>query len=250
MVESLANLDHGADHIATYLEQFSAEALPPFSLTFKQVQIVEECFSKATVPEIMQSLDVLAKNKEDVWCAEILTLLRTMSPTSLAVTLSLLQRAKGTTFKGCLSMEYELAKKFISSVPDMREGVAAKLIRKEKVASWNPASLDNVSMQFVSSLFQSSSDGDRLEFSNDIDFEDYPHRDNALPSVERLKQFTCENRHLQSREVLIKKLLDAGHHKLGLAEKLQTGISAHVRTRKEVESAGRTAASNLTWIDS
>lgn len=247
-MESLANLDCGADNLAAYLEQF-CETLDPFSLDEDKLRTIDECFSKPAVSEIFHCLEHHARHGNAAWSAEILSLLRIMSPTALAVTHAMLQRAKSMTFKRCLAMEYELAKNFMASVADMREGVTSKLIRKEKTAKWNPATLDAVSPQFVNSLFQPTVDPDRLEFSNDIDYEYYPHRDHALPTRQRLRQLVYEHRQLDSREALTRKLLDANHHKLGLCERLEAEFAAHVRTRKELESQGRAAASNLTWID-
>lgn len=247
MLESLANLDHGAENLSAYLEQFSGD-LQEFSLA-DRMSLINKCFSPLSYRNIVGSLE--AADKEDAGRASgMLDTLKTMSPTALFATLALLRRGKGMSFKHCLEMEYTLAKNFMRHVPDLKEGITAKLVRKEKAGQWRPASFTDVSENSIESLFAPEpTDLDRLEFLNDTDYDQYPHCDNALPSRQRIKQMVLENRNLASCKELIESICSAHHQKQGLRAKLERVMKEHVRSREELEKSGRMAVSSLTWVD-
>ncbi|KAG1430237.1 hypothetical protein G6F57_023043 [Rhizopus arrhizus] len=68
------------------IEEFSAEleAEPTFSLGGPIRQAIDRCFKYDTIEEIIKALE---KDEQTEWAQETLKLLRSMSPTSLKVTI-------------------------------------------------------------------------------------------------------------------------------------------------------------------
>lgn len=76
-----------------------------------------------------------------------------MSPTSLKVVLKQIQNGKSLDLKGCLDMEYRMAKQMMNG-KDFFEGVRAMLIDKDKSPKWDPSSLDQISTEMVEEYFK------------------------------------------------------------------------------------------------
>lgn len=245
VIESLSKATYGLESLPAYLEQFSGD-LQDFSLR-SHMNAIDRIFSSWSVRDIYKLLNV---SKDQSFCAETLKTMNAMSPTAMFATLALLRRGRSMSLKDCLEMEYTLAKNFMIKVPDLPEGINAKLIRKEKSTTWNPSTVDAIEDSFIESLFQREKDDiDTLDFANQQDYRQYPHRDNALPTVQRIKEYVVENRNMKSTDELVEQICRVNHHKMGLREKLISVIQQHVKTREEIEKEGRMAVTNLTWID-
>lgn len=243
-LESLCLSNLALESLPAYIEQFSAE-YEPYSLS-SIMKNINQCFSAPSLGDIFKRLKLI--NNE--WSMETLETIKKMSPTALAVTFELYHRGSDSSFKTCFRTEYNLAKNFLEKVPDLPEGIEAKLVKKLKSAKWNPESIDLVTKEQIQSLFSSNTKLlDELEFHNNIDFEDYPHRDLALPTFEQIKQLVNRNRSRSSwREILDQYCIDH-HHKLGLREKIESIMSKHVKTREDLEKDNRIAVSGLNWTD-
>ena len=231
-MESLVNLSDFSTGLPAYLEQFSGE-LPEYTLE-KHGEIVERCFGRATLGEMLAELERQAQSSE--WAAGVLAEMLKMSPTAMMATHLMLQRGAALTLKGCLRMEYTMAKNFILHVPDMTRGIKAKLIEKSPVVNWQPARVSELREDTVQALLSSKGlsplEMDEITFLNDIDYEQYPHWRHSLPSLERIRELVDEHRSLGSREELLSRT-----------------FAKHVRTRRELEKEGKVPSANLTWID-
>lgn len=249
-LESLYHSQVDPGQLSSYLEQFSGE-LEPFSLA-PLVKEIDRCFSPNQLSDIIRNLED-SSNLHQSWAKDTLTLIRTLSPTALKATLNLLIRGKSMTFKNCLRMEYNLGRNFLDKVIDMRNGIISKLVKKEKNPKWSPETIEQVSDEFINSLFTTNDDKDgiseRLEFMNNIDFEQYPHQGNALPSIDQIKQIVQQNRNLSNWNEIVDKICKERYNKIGLREKLEEVIPKHVKSREELEKDGRIAVTNLTWVE-
>lgn len=245
MIESLSQSNVPVEQISAYIEQFSGE-YEEYNLA-KHLKDVNHCFSALSISEMMSRLEEYPK---DSWVGGVLRTLKKMSPTAVVTTISLLRRGKTKTFKNCLKMEYTLAKAFLDRVPDLKEGIIGKLVHKSKAVTWNPSSFEAVDTSFINGLFEENRrNGDQLNFSNDIDFEQYPHRDTTLPTVEEIRQIVQLNRNVSKPEIVIEEICRARHNKVGLRQKLESVMSEHVVTREVMEKEGRTAVNSLNWRD-
>ncbi len=106
-----------------------------------------------------------------------LSILRSVSPTSLKVTLEQLRRGAKMHLSDCFKMEYRMVRQFLST-PDFIEGVSAKLLEKREPV-WTPSLTD---MSLITpavvdlKFFEKKVNMKDLELYNRISYYDYPHR--------------------------------------------------------------------------
>jgi enoyl-CoA hydratase len=125
------------------------EALPPYSLAADRAAI-DQCFSAATVTEIVQRLEALSAN----WSQAALKALRNVSPTALHFTLRALRRGRDLTLKQALDAEFALTKTTMA-YPDFAEGVRAMVIDKDRKPAWQPSRIEDVDPARIDALFAS-----------------------------------------------------------------------------------------------
>lgn len=103
---------------------------------------VEKTFCFSSVEEILLALDT---HKSD-WARATKDTLMRMSPSSLKVTLRMLQNAP-PTLRQCLELEYQLGNHFLER-DDFYEGVRSVLVDKDNKPVWKPALLKDVDTNF------------------------------------------------------------------------------------------------------
>lgn len=212
-------------HLNSILNTFITEDWQPFSLQ-ALLPHINCCFSGETVEEIVERLGQLQSTKDKSiasWATKTLETLSKMSPTSLKVTLELMRRGRQSTFKECFRMECTLAANMLDRVPDLYEGISAKLVRKLPTAQWKPSTLELVKLDFIKDLFVSTKDTPRVAFlsTSSDDYSEYPHVANGLPTTPQLQAMIQANQHLESWDAICQAILDECHNKQGVFEKLQ-----------------------------
>ncbi|XP_076631569.1 3-hydroxyisobutyryl-CoA hydrolase isoform X1 [Colletes latitarsis] len=111
---------------------------------------IDECFSASSVEEIVDRL----KQDNSEWAKKTLQTLLQMSPTSLKVTMSAIQKGATLSLADCLKMEFKLACNYgLKKNSDFCEGVRALLIDKDQKPTWNPQSLGKVTDAYVNQQF-------------------------------------------------------------------------------------------------
>ncbi len=98
---------------------------------------IDETFDAGTVAEILDRL----RAREEPAAAEALSVLETLSPTALAVTLEAVREARETDLRGALEGEYRRVRWFVDSHPDVAEGIRAQLVDKDRSPRWQPATV-------------------------------------------------------------------------------------------------------------
>jgi enoyl-CoA hydratase len=142
-----ASLEKHADAmVAEVVREFSVT--PPNSELMQHQGEIEICFAKNTLEEIIDTLS----RYPGVWCEEVSNTLALKSPTSLKVTLRLLQTSAKFSFDSCMELETLLMQRFIH-VPDYYEGVRAAIIDKDRKPHWQPANLADVSTARIAEFF-------------------------------------------------------------------------------------------------
>lgn len=119
------------------------------SLAFPYLDIIEECFSAKSVEEILERL----QNRSSPFANECHQKLLTKSPTSLKVTFKKFKQNRGWPLKAVLEQDFALSQNFIHH-PDMKEGIRAQIIDKDKSPKWNPSRLEEVTDEMVGGLFK------------------------------------------------------------------------------------------------
>ena len=110
---------------------------------------IDACYAPDSVEEILGLLDARPEQAARAAAASI----RSMSPTSVKVTLAAIRRARSMTVDEVLQQDGSLIPHFLAH-PDLREGIRAQVIDKDRSPRWNPATLKDVSDDDVLGYFR------------------------------------------------------------------------------------------------
>ncbi|MBP9721880.1 MAG: enoyl-CoA hydratase/isomerase family protein [Gammaproteobacteria bacterium] len=118
------------------------------------LNIIKNTFKYNTLTEIITALEKYSSNSD--FAQKTLEILKQKSPTSLVLTLELLNRGKNLDFKNCMKMEYGLAYGFLQH-NDLYEGIRAAIIDKDNNPKWDKVDIfhtNNFKYQehFISSM--------------------------------------------------------------------------------------------------
>lgn len=139
--------NNARDAVTSTIHRFKMITKP--SLLLEQQQILDSCFSHASVEEIVQALS----QTSSPLCEEAIIALAQKSPTSLKVTLRALQKGKQLDFDRCMEQEQILTNHFIQG-HDFPEGIRALIVDKDKHPHWQPSSLAEVTVSQVETYFR------------------------------------------------------------------------------------------------
>ncbi len=113
---------------------------------------IDAHFSKLTVSAILASLEAETRAPYADWAEQTVKLIRSRSPTMLAVTLTQLQRGKNMSLAACLRMELAMAYQCFEH-GDFLEGVRALIIDKDNIPRWQPNRIEDVTDAAVDDFF-------------------------------------------------------------------------------------------------
>lgn len=138
-----ALVNEGADAVARFAQT------PPEASFAPHRAAIDRCFGLGSVAAILAALD--AEGTE--WAAAQAKTLRRMSPTSLCVSLELLQRGAKQDLAGCLATELALTRVVVNEHPDFVEGVRSVLVDKDGAPNWQPARIEDVDPAAIARMF-------------------------------------------------------------------------------------------------
>lgn len=116
-----------------------------------EAALIDAAFSGETVLAILEALDRAAADGSG-FAAETAALIRTRSPTSLAIAHEQMRRGLGLTFAEALLTEYRLAERVMAG-HDFHEGVRAVLVDKDGRPTWMPSSLEAIDPAAIRAAF-------------------------------------------------------------------------------------------------
>ena len=158
LVAALESVE-GADAVAQVLEGF-AEQAPPSQLV-ENAHWIEGAFAADTVEEILEKVQVVADSGAEgaEFAGTVLAALQKNGPTGMKVALEAVRRA------GSQSLAETLNQDFVTSCNalahhDMREGIRAQVVDKDRNPQWCPASLAEVSRESVLAFFTPTKAGE------------------------------------------------------------------------------------------
>ncbi|PYH93674.1 ClpP/crotonase [Aspergillus ellipticus CBS 707.79] len=148
----------------------------PIRLAGSLRNAIDRCFRHSTVEEIVKALENETEKKK--WAEKTLETLTARSPTSLKVTLRQMRLGKQWTIDETFQREHAIASKFMQH-PDFVEGVKARLMSKPpRQASWQPATLEEVTTEIVDEFFSLPDGQQRLPLlrrNGHYNYKYYPH---------------------------------------------------------------------------
>lgn len=148
LIEALSSLPTTAPREGVRaLVQTHASTVPPPLATHRAE--IDRAFACDSVEEIVAALE----SSGSAFARETLNVLGQKSPTSLKVTLKLLRDARhATSLQACLEREFAAGNRVLAS-DEFYEGVRAAVVDKDRTPKWRPASLAEVTSEFLAPYF-------------------------------------------------------------------------------------------------
>ena len=137
-----------ADPIDPVLDGLHQDPGP--SPVLAEVPRIGRYFEGASIAQIFRRLSQPAAGDE-AWAATVLEDLKARSPMALAVTDEAIRRAASLDIRETLLQDFRLAWRFLE-LPDLYEGVRARLIEKDGSPRWRPKHIEDVEPAAVLSL--------------------------------------------------------------------------------------------------
>ncbi|VVA90203.1 unnamed protein product [Arabis nemorensis] len=153
----LMSLDSGdTDVVRSTIEEFSEEVNIDQDSILNKQSIINECFSKESVKEIIQAFEAEASKEGSEWITPVIKGLKRSSPTGLKITLQSIREGRKQTLSDCLKKEFRLTVNILRNTisPDVYEGIRALTIDKDNSPKWNPATLDEVDDEKINLVFK------------------------------------------------------------------------------------------------
>ncbi|CAL4983665.1 unnamed protein product [Urochloa decumbens] len=132
--------------VCAIIDEFAQQPSLKENSSLNRLDIINKCFSKRTVEEIIYALDQVASNFADEWIAATIQSLKKASPTSLKISLRSIRKGRTQTIGECLRREYRMACHVVRGdfSRDFFEGSRAILIDKDQNPMWMPPRLEQV----------------------------------------------------------------------------------------------------------
>ncbi|TGD13434.1 enoyl-CoA hydratase/isomerase family protein [Brevibacterium sp. S111] len=140
----IADLTAGGD-LDTVIGKYTAEA--PADELAEAADWINECYAGDEAEAIVAAL-AAHENPDAQAAAELIA---TKAPTSVKVTLAAVRNAETMTLAEVLEQDYRVAVT-LTELPDLKEGIRAQVIDKDRNPKWSPASLAEVSDAQVQSI--------------------------------------------------------------------------------------------------
>lgn len=135
----------------------------------EHLELINRCFTANSVEDILINL---SREKQNAFARKTLEKIQRNCPMSLKVTFEMIRRNKGKSLKDALRLEYRVGCRMIHR-SDFKEGVRALLIDKDFSPKWNPPTLQEITDEDVSRLFEP------LPSSLELSFELFTSERNA-----------------------------------------------------------------------
>lgn len=138
---------------------------PPISATsiLHKQEAIDRIFSKDTIEDIVQALEVELEETQEPWVKETLKILKRSSPTGLRVTFTSIRTARNLPRADCLKREYRLTINALRGTvtDDFYEGIRSIVVDKDNAPKWNPRSTREVTQESLDLIFKPFKNRDR-----------------------------------------------------------------------------------------
>ncbi|KAL8126869.1 hypothetical protein AgCh_013968 [Apium graveolens] len=141
--------------VQAVIEDFSVNVQLDADSILNKQSIIDECFSKHSVEEIIKSLETESGKEGNAWINSVLTGLKKSSPLALKITLRSIREGRNQTLSESLRKEFRVTMNILRTAVsgDMYEGIRALAIDKDNAPKWDPPSLDKVDSEKVDFVF-------------------------------------------------------------------------------------------------
>ncbi|KAJ9172838.1 hypothetical protein P3X46_016036 [Hevea brasiliensis] len=153
----LISLNSGDEKaVKSAIEEFSMDVQLDEESVLNKLSIIDECFSKDTVVDIIKSFEAEATKEGNGWIGAILKGLKRSSPTGLKITLKSIREGRKQTIAECLKKEFRITMNILRTAisADVYEGIRALTIDKDNAPKWDPPTWNEVDDEKVDLVFQ------------------------------------------------------------------------------------------------
>ncbi|CAN4075486.1 unnamed protein product [Withania somnifera] len=142
--------------VRSAINEFSRDVQIDEESVLKKQSIIDECFSKDSVAEIISSFEAEAGKEGNGWIVPVLKGLKRSSPTGLKVTLRSIREGRKQTLSECLKKEFRITINTLRTrvSGDVYEGIRALTIDKDNSPKWDPPTLEEVEDERVNLVFE------------------------------------------------------------------------------------------------
>lgn len=168
--------------VGSAIKEFSTDVQIDEESILKKQSIIDECFSKDSVAEIISSFETEAGKEGNGWIVPVLKGLKRSSPTGLKITLRSIREGRKQTLSECLKKEFRITINTLRAriSGDVYEGIRALTIDKDNSPKWDPLTLENVEDEQVNLVFEPFEEDSELKVSeNEQDRWDGKYEDSA-----------------------------------------------------------------------
>ncbi|KAM3323191.1 3-hydroxyisobutyryl-CoA hydrolase 1 [Capsicum chacoense] len=161
--EALAKVDTSdLDVISAIISGYSSMPKLKAESPYHKMKIINRCFSRRTIEEIISSLENEALNKKDDWISSTIQSLKKASPTSLKISLRSIREGRLQGVGSCLIREYRMVCNVLRGEfsKDFFEGCRAILIDKDRNPKWEPSRLELIRDDDIERYFSKIDDED------------------------------------------------------------------------------------------
>ncbi|XP_064964776.1 3-hydroxyisobutyryl-CoA hydrolase 1 isoform X2 [Musa acuminata AAA Group] len=141
--------------ICAIIDQFSKMVPLKVSSAYNRLDIVDKCFSKETVEDIISALEKESASMADEWIVVAIQELKKASPISLKITLRSIREGRLQGVDRCLMKDFRLCCHILrfEASKDFSEGCRAILVDKDRNPKWEPSRLDLVDSKVLDQYF-------------------------------------------------------------------------------------------------
>ncbi|XP_018483108.1 3-hydroxyisobutyryl-CoA hydrolase 1 [Raphanus sativus] len=150
---------------STILDAHTQYPHPKHTSACHRLDVIDKCFSRRTVEEIIYALEREATHKPDDWISATIGALEKASPASLKISLRSIREGRLQGLGQCLIRENRMASHVLKGEisKDFVEGCRAMLIDKDRNPKWEPRRLENMKDSMVEQYFKRMEEEDGWE---------------------------------------------------------------------------------------
>uniref|UniRef100_A0A2P2KWC4 3-hydroxyisobutyryl-CoA hydrolase n=2 Tax=Rhizophora mucronata TaxID=61149 RepID=A0A2P2KWC4_RHIMU len=143
--------------VKSAIEEFSVNVQLDEESVLNKQAVIDECFSKESVVDIIKSFEAEASKEGHGWIGAILKGLKRSSPTGLKITLRSIREGRKQTLSECLKKEFRLTMNILRTTisGDVYEGIRALTIDKDNAPKWDPPTCNEVDDAKLDLVFKS-----------------------------------------------------------------------------------------------
>ncbi|XP_038897276.1 3-hydroxyisobutyryl-CoA hydrolase 1-like isoform X2 [Benincasa hispida] len=141
--------------ISSIIDEFSQRPILKEQSVYHRLDVIDKCFSRRTVEDILAALEEEALKRKDDWITSTIQDLKKASPTSLKISLRSIREGRLQGIGQCLIREYRMVCHVLRGEvsKDFVEGCRAILLDKDRNPKWEPSNLGLVTDAMVERYF-------------------------------------------------------------------------------------------------